>query len=229
MVEALRLGDAEGGGAVNAFMGFHAKFIRVINRMMELQKRLSFAPGAAKFAFGTGLLVSLAACSGDSGVGPDPIRPQFYQVELVGESTVPARFFNVAFGGWVRLDSATLVPYAVGRTIDQRLINDRTGRGGSGGNTRDTTVARGQMMDIRILSEMSSADEVLSVTRDSTLVDVMVKDTMFIITRPHIDPARVRVDTGYFLGDWLLVPTVTNYQQFGVAPFPTQFFYKVTR
>lgn len=170
----------------------------------------------------------IAACSSDGGVGPDPIRPQFYQIELVDNGALPFKLFDLAFGGWVRIDSATLVPYAVGRTIDQRLINDRTGRGGSGGNTRDTTVARGQMMDIRVLSEMDASNSVVRVVRDSSVVDVAVKDTMFIVTRPHIDPTRVRVDTGYFLDDKLVVPTVANYPQYGV-PRPIEFLYKVTR
>jgi hypothetical protein len=165
-----------------------------------------------------------AGCGGDGIGGPDALRPQYYDLQFVNNGSLPALLFTLPFGGRVHLQSATLVPYAVGRTIDQRLINDRTGRGGTGGNTRDTSVARGQMIDLRILLETGDHDPVLR--RDSTLVDVEVRDTVFIITRPHPDPARVRKDTGFFVDDLLVVPTLLDYS-WGVTQRVLS--YKVTR
>lgn len=175
-------------------------------------------------------LLGTSACGSDGpGVGPDPIAPQYYALETLDNGSLPSFLWSDPFGGTVYMQSATLVPYAVGRTVDQRLINDRTGRGGSGGSTRDTTVARGQMMDIRILKQVASGGAEVF-TRDSTLVDVQVRDTSFIITRPHPDPSRVRVDTGYFVGDQLIVPTMLDYRPaFNMEPRLIYLNYSVTR
>jgi predicted small secreted protein len=175
------------------------------------------------------ILAATAACNNDGGVGPDPIAPQFYDLEMIDNGSLPYLMFTDAFGGKVFVESATLVPYAVGRTVDSRLLNDRTGRGGSGGNTRDTTVARGQMMDIRIIRQTTAAGGV-TYTKDSTLVDVQVQDTSFIISRPHPDPARVRVDTGYYVGSQLIVPTLLDYRPaFNMTPRMVFLNYTVTR
>ena len=156
------------------------------------------------------LLAATAACAGDGGgVGPDPIRPSFYTLELVDNNSLPRTMWS-KLGGTISFKSATLMPYAVGRTIDKRLVNDRTGGGSSGGNTRDTTVARGQMMDIRIFL-MENATGAVEV-KDSTVVDVEVSDTSFIVRRPHPNPQLARVDTGYFVGNLLVVPTVLDYR-----------------
>lgn len=183
------------------------------------------------------LLVLLVApaivfsCRKSSLTGPDPVRPQFYRLVQFGDSTVPTLFYRVFFG-WVRIDSVKMIPYAVGRTIDQRLLNDRTGRGGTGGNTRDTTVARGQFMEIRYLSEMNSSNEVVKSTRDSSVVDVELRDTTFIVTRPHPDPTRTRVDTGHFAGDYLLLPVLVDYVALGGqvgTPFRSTFLFRIDR
>ena len=172
---------------------------------------------------------SVAGCNSDGGAGPDPIAPQFYALQTIDNGSLPYLLATDAFGGKVFVESATLVPYAVGRTIDQRLVNDRTGRGGSGGNTRDTTVARGQMMDIRVLRNTTAAGDVI-LTKDSTLVDVQVRDTSFIISRPHPDPARVRVDTGYYIGSQLIVPTMLDYRtMFNMTPRMVFLNYTITR
>lgn len=138
----------------------------------------------------------LLACSSEPPVGPNTSRSTHYLAERLGNSGVP----TLIWGGY-RLDSAMLIPYALGRPFDQRLVNDRTGRGGTGGNTRDTAVSRGQFIDMRIISG----------SRDSTVVDVEMQDTVVIVTRPHPDPSRVRVDTGWFLGDRLYLPTIIDY------------------
>ena len=147
-----------------------------------------------------GLATILAACSAENSGGPEPYRPDRYRILFLNTNSVPATFW----GGYT-LDSAFLIPYGMGRTIDRRLVNDRTGRGGTGGNTRDTTIARGQFMDIRVLSG--------GAVRDSTIVDVMVQDTVVVITRPSPDPTRVRVDSGWFQDGRLYVPTLVDYRQ----------------
>lgn len=144
------------------------------------------------------VFVLVLGCTAEPIDGPDPLRPQQYVIEMVNGNTAPA----VVWGGRT-LDSAFLIPYAVGRPVDQRLVNDRTGRGGTGGDTRDTTVARGQFIDLRVITGI----------RDSSIVDVVVKDTVVIITRPHPDPSRVRVDTGAFVGNQLLLATIIDYRQ----------------
>ncbi len=181
----------------------------------------------------TALFVSIfafAACGdGQSGVGPDPIVPQYYSLAMLDNQSLPFLLWRDGFGGTNQLQSATLIPYAVGRTIDRRLLNDRTGRGQSGGNARDTTVARGQMMDIRILRMVSSSGDV-NLYRDSAMVDVEVKDTVVIVSRPHPDPSRVRVDTGYFQNDRLILATVLDYRAMGAsATRPTLLNYNITR
>ena len=49
---------------------------------------------------------------------------------------------------------------------------------------------------------------------------MMVRDTVVIITRPHPDPSRVRVDTGWFADGRLNVPTLIDYRQ--KFPIPWQ-------
>ena len=176
----------------------------------------------------------VTACSADSGAGPDPIQPQFFELEFVGNVRAPVRVFTFPLGGWARLDSAVLIPYAIGRTIDQRLVNDRTGRGGTGGNTRDTTIARGQMMDIRVFSMMGPGtdvgSDVVSVFRDSAVVDVVVRDTVVIITRPHPDPAQAFADTGAFAGNELVISRMLNYSaEWGMPRRREEMRYRITR
>ena len=145
------------------------------------------------------LALTLTSCASDPGTGPGPLRPQHYMIERVGEGVIPTPLWR----GMI-LDSAFLIPVAVGRTIDQRLVNDRTGSGGTGGNTRDTTVARGQFVDLRVFHGGE---------RDSTVVDVMIRDTVVVITRLHPDPTRVRSDSGWFAGGRLVLPTIIDYRQ----------------
>lgn len=155
---------------------------------------------------------TLAGCGGGDGVTPpDPIIPQYYTLGMLDNGSIPYLLYSDPFGGTIYMASARLIPYAVGRTIDKRLMNDRTGGGASGGNSRDTTVARGQFMDIRNFNLVASSG-VITPYRDSTLVDVMVMDTMFVITRPHPGASRSRVDTGYFVGESLIIPTILDYQ-----------------
>lgn len=134
-------------------------------------------------------------------------------------------------GGEVYLESATLVPYAVGRTIDQRLVNDRTGRGGTGGNTRDTTVARGQFMDIRILREiMNDGSGTVVFTKDSTIVDVEVRDTTFVLTRSRPVLARATEDTGHFVDGRLVIATDIDYRiRYGMPIRRMLLSYQITR
>lgn len=149
----------------------------------------------------------LTGCGAEAANGPDPYRPDRYRILFINTNSVPVELW-----GGMRIDSAFLIPYGMGRTIDQRLINDRTGRGGTGGNTRDTTVGRGQFMDIRSFAGGG---------RDSTIVELMVKDTVVVVTRLHPDAARVRVDTGWFSPDGrLVIPTIIDYQQKYPVPYP---------
>ena len=172
----------------------------------------------------------VVACGDAGGVGPDPFRPQFYRLQFIDNQSLPFLLIQ----GFIPedhtdIDSAFLIPFAVGRTLDQRLLNDRTGRGPSGGNTRDTTVARGQFMDIRILKHVT-LNRPDSYQRDSLLVDVEVRDTTVILRR-HINPAVTETDTGFFVGDLLVVPTVIRYALGQIIPSPKQVIlsYKVTR
>jgi hypothetical protein len=144
-------------------------------------------------------IIVLAACTSEPYTGPDALRPQGYMIERLGDVMIPTAFWQGRL-----LDSAFLIPVAVGRTIDQRLVNDRTGRGGTGGSSRDTTVARGQFHDVRV----TRGGE-----RDSTVVDVMIRDTVVIITRLHPDPTRVRSDSGWFVDGRLVLPTIIDYRQ----------------
>ena len=59
---------------------------------------------------------TLAGCNSDGGAGPDPIAPQFYALQTVDNGSLPYLIFTDAFGGKVFVQSATLIPYAVGRT-----------------------------------------------------------------------------------------------------------------
>lgn len=168
------------------------------------------------------LVIVCAACAKDA-AGPEPFKPQYYKLTAVDDRTIPLVIFGDSLVG------ATLVPYAVGRPLDQRLVNDRTGRGETGGNTRDTTVLRGQMMDIRQFKRPLN-DSVTVYPRDSTIVDVEIRDTVFIITRPHPDPARTQVDTGAVLGRLLIVPTTINDRwNSGQQTRPAVLHYEITR
>ena len=156
-----------------------------------------------------GCATLILACSSGDGTGPDPLRPQYYQLDLFDGGSLPVVLIRgLDPRDHSDLDSATLSPFAVGRTIDQRFFGDRTGRGNTGGNTRDKTVARGQFMVRRVIKHTTFTLGTVTVERDSLVVDLEVRDTVVIIKRPHPDPARVQVDTGYFLGNLLVVPTV---------------------
>ena len=122
------------------------------------------------------LIVPLAGCTESSGAGPDLLRQERYQLLYANNNTLPVVLIDGIGDDRTELDSATLVPYAVGRTIDRRLVNDRTGRGGTGGNTRDTTVVRGQFMDIRVLRHVTPSLGTITYQRDSTIVDVEIRD-----------------------------------------------------
>ena len=163
----------------------------------------------------TAVFACTACKSGDS-AGPDPIPPRQFMLHSVDNGTLPAFLWeDPFFGGEYHLESASLVPYAIGRTIDQRLVNDRTGRGGTGGNTRDTTVARGQFMDIRILRLVVKGENGqvadIQFRRDSTLVDVEVRDTTVVITRVHPNKTISAIDSGYFVDNELVLPTTLDY------------------
>jgi hypothetical protein len=180
------------------------------------------------------LLLSVSgvvACSGGDGVGPDPLRPQYYQLQWFDGSSMPAVLKVGLFNrDTTFLDSATLSPFAVGRTIDQRFFGDRTGRGTTGGNTRDTTVARGQFMERRTIKHVTHSLGTVTFERDSLLVDVEVRDTVVIITRPHPNPVLVQVDTGYFLNNLLVLPTVLrNLMGQSYGPRPVVFTYRIER
>ena len=155
-------------------------------------------------------------CKSSDSAGPDPIPPRQFVLQSVDNGSLPAYLWeDPVFHGEYHLESASLVPFAIGRTIDQRLVNDRTGRGGTGGNTRDTTVARGQFMDIRIL-RLVVKDEVGNVAdivfrRDSTLVDVEVRDTTLVITRVQPNKTITAIDTGHFIDDKLVLRTTLDY------------------
>lgn len=146
------------------------------------------------------------ACGDSAGVvPPDPLRPERYQLQFVDNNSLPIVLIGGLGDDATLLDSAALIPYAVGRTLDRRLVNDRTGRGNTGGNARDTTVARGQFMDVKVIKQFTPSMGTTSYQRDSTLVDVEIHDTMVIVTRDHPGASQVKVDTGYFSGDLLVL------------------------
>jgi hypothetical protein len=154
--------------------------------------------------------------------GPEPLAPQYYNLTSVSDRALPTPYAGAT------LISGKLVPYAVGRPLDQRLVNDRTGRGSTGGNTRDTTVLRGQMMDIRVV-RFALADGTIVHERDSMIVDVEIRDTVFIITRPFPDPSRTAHDTGAVLGRLLIVPTHIRRPFLGSMGYPAVLQYDITR
>lgn len=172
------------------------------------------------------------ACSSADGAGPDPIPPRQFNLQMVDNGTLPAFLWrDPDFGGEWYLQDAMLIPYAVGRTIDERLVNDRTGRGGTGGNTRDTTVARGQFMDIRTLRQfVNDGTGSIVLRRDSTLVDAEVRDTVLIVTRSHPNRTIAAIDTGYFQDDMLVMRTTLDYlAQFGLPRRPIILTYRLSR
>jgi hypothetical protein len=174
---------------------------------------------------GVGLLaVGLLSCGSPTGLGPEALQPQYYDLAYTDRGGLPQQYL------WdYSLISARLVPYGLGRTIDQRLVNDRGGRGSTGGNTRDTTVMRGQMMDLRTLVLLLEDGRTVAVS-DSVIVDVEVVDTTMIIRRPHPDPARTQVDTGFFANGLLVMPTVISLERFGGGgSIRRTFFYRVHR
>jgi hypothetical protein len=181
-------------------------------------------------------IVATAACNGarDS-AGPEPIPPRQFNLQFMDNGSLPAFLWqDPAFGGEWHLESATLIPYAVGRTVDQRLINDRTGRGASGGNTRDTTVARGQFMDIRVLRQVVKNAEGLPsgvvFRKDSTLVDAEVRDTTLVIRRSAPNKTLSGIDTGYFVGDRLVMSTTLDYlATFGIPRRTILLTYQLSR
>ena len=75
--------------------------------------------------------------------------------------------------------------------------------------------APGKMRDVREIRETYAGG--FSLSRDSSIVDVEVSGTRYIITRPHPNPSLVRVDTGNFENGLLIVPTNLDYRaQMGV-------------
>ena len=163
---------------------------------------------------------AVGACNAGDGAGPDPLRPQHYQLRFINWSSLPFVVQQGMGGDHIELDSAALIPYAVGRTVDQRFLGDRTGRGSTGGNTRDTTVARGQFIDLRVLKVVSASGQQSLYLRDSAIVDVEMRDTVVIIRRA-VNPLTARVDTGYFVNDMMVVPTAISAvigQVYGMRP-----------
>jgi hypothetical protein len=154
-----------------------------------------------------GALATAAACGGSGDpVVPVP-RPQpFYTLLRVDNLSLPYRTWE-NFGVREFLVEARLSPLSTGRGVDERLVGGRNdGSTGGGGGTRDTTVAVGQMSDVRLYNTSRDA----TLYRDSTVVDVVLKDTVFIITRSSPVPGRARVDTGYLVNDMLVVPTLND-------------------
>ena len=149
-----------------------------------------------------GVVLLLSGCGSDVG-GPGAQPQSFYDLSLVDSGSLPFLTWQ-NFGVREFMVSARLSPLSAGRTTDERLVTDRTSSGTGSGNARDTTVARGQMMDVRFFESSPTVGR----TYDSTVVDVVRKDTVFLVTRPHPDPARTVVDTGYFVGNLLVIPTL---------------------
>ena len=181
------------------------------------------------------LMCAGSACSSENSAGPDPIPPRQFDLLRVDNGSLPAFLWQDPdfFGEW-HLESATLIPHAVGRTIDQRLVNDRTGRGGTGGNTRDTTVARGEFMDIRVLREVvkDSAGATIDIVfrKDSIVVDVEVRDTVLVITRLRPNRTIAAIDTGHFVGDDLVLRTTLDYlAHFGIPRRAMILTYRLSR
>lgn len=74
----------------------------------------------------------------------------------------------------------------------------------------------GKMREVRVLRESSASGDTF--VRDSSIVDVQVSGNRYIFTRPHPNPALVRVDTGRVEGELLIVPTTLDYRvSMGVA------------
>lgn len=155
-------------------------------------------------------VVLLWSCGASISGGADPSLTAYYSVVLANNGSLPFFVWRGALGPPIRseyLDSARLSPFDVGRTQDVRLVNDRGGNSGSG-QPRDTATVRGKLIDVRFYSTYTDGDHVfLGRGYDTTVVDVIRRDTLFMILRPHPDPSRSRVDTGYFLNNRLFLPT----------------------
>lgn len=153
-----------------------------------------------------GAWVAGAACGTGITGGADPSLSAYYSVKLANNQSLPFFVWRGVLGNAEFLDSARLSPFDVGRTEDVRLINDRGGNSGSG-QSRDTATVRGKLIDVRFYSSYTDAGAFLGRGYDTTVVDVVRRDTLFMVVRPHPDPTRSRIDTGYFQDNRLILPT----------------------
>ena len=85
-------------------------------------------------------------------------------------------------------------------------------------------------MERRVIKHTTYTLGTITYERDSAVVDFEVRDTVVIVSRPHPDRTRVQSDTGYFLGNLLVVPSVMRSllgQPYG--PRPVVLTYRVVR
>lgn len=88
--------------------------------------------------------------------------------------------------------------------------------------------APGKMRDVRVFRENYAGG--FSLSRDSSIVDVEISGTRYIIRRPHPNASLARVDTGNFANGLLIVPTTLDYRaQMGVDLRRVELKYIVAR
>jgi hypothetical protein len=85
----------------------------------------------------------------------------------------------------------------------------------------------GKMRDVRVLKQAYSGGSTL--TRDSTIVEVKIEGSRFIVHRPHPNPALAYTDTGSLTNGTLILPTTLDYRaQLGGVPLKNvQLIYRV--
>ena len=73
----------------------------------------------------------------------------------------------------------------------------------------------------KLTRALEAIDDFPGVTvTDTTIVDVVLIDTLMLVTRPHPDPNRSVVDTGYFTDTVLVMWTTITTGRFGKPGLP---------
>lgn len=171
-------------------------------------------------------LLAMNGCGGDPPVGPDALRPEILLLAKINDAPLPVKAYDTGFGGSVWVAGARLEPAEVGRTIDPRIFEDRSGNGQSGGSTRDSTTAAAKMLDVREFEERQGT-QVVTRRTDTSPVTVERRGDLILITREHPDPARTIVDTGYFVGGTIQV-RIREWERFA-RNANAQFWYSISR
>lgn len=156
-------------------------------------------------------------CGGAIPLGPDALKPETFDLAYVRGEVLPALAYTVDFGGKVYIKSAQLKSIEPGRSTDPRIADDRSGNGGTGGSTRDSTTVSARMADVRIFEERSSSGAVVGINVDSSTVTVERRGDVVLVRRAHPDPARAFVDTGRFENGRLVI-AIRDWITFGFHP-----------